>query len=152
MEQQCKECEETKDLSEFYSHPLWVNWVLSRCKECIKKWRRSERERKMARVNDNKRAKNPERKKYSISKTRSYRMKNPEKYKAHRLVTNFFKKNPEKKIKICTNCWWEWQIELHHEDYNKPYCVIPLCSLCHKWYHKWSIEINKQTEIELKPD
>ena len=60
----CKECLIEKDLYEFYKHPQWVLWTLPRCKECIKTWRKTERERKMARVNDSKISKKLNRKKY----------------------------------------------------------------------------------------
>lgn len=142
MEQNCKECKEPKDLSEFYKHPQWKNWVLWRCKECVKKWRRSEGERKMARILDKKRAKNPDRIKYSTENTKKYRAKNPEKRNAHKIVNNYFRYHKKDKPKKCSHCLGWWQIELHHEDYSKPREFIPLCSLCHKWKHKWKIKID----------
>lgn len=140
----CKECLELKRISDYYLYnwktPFW------RCKECVKRWRKSEKERKMARSYDKKRSKDPNRIAYVTSNTKRYRKENPEKWDAHKIVNNYFRTHKEEKPNTCSKCgfiWkWRWQIELHHEDYNKPREVIPLCSLCHKWYHKWVIEID----------
>jgi hypothetical protein len=145
MEQYCKECWELKSLSEFYNHYKWKNWVLSRCKDCIKKWRRSERERKIARIRDNKRSKTTKRIQYNTIKTKEYRLKNPLKYKAHSLISNYYKNND--RPNECSICNSNDNIELHHEDYNKPNEVIPLCSLCHSKYHKWEFIIDIKNTI-----
>lgn len=147
MKKHCKECKELKELSEYYSHPGTKDWTLARCKECVKRWRRSEKERKMARVNDNRRSKNPDRIKYVTENTRKYRANNPLKYKAHWIVNNYYRYHKDERPTECSVCWSGWQIELHHEDYNKPREIIPLCSLCHKWYHKWIIKIFKSATI-----
>lgn len=147
MEQHCKECRELKPLSEYYTHPQWRNWVLGRCKECIKKWRRSEKERKMARIIDKKRVR-PEG--YATKRCQINRKKFPEKYNATRIVNNYFRwKNKEKRPNKCVYCNYVWKIELHHFDYNKPNEVIPLCSLCHSWYHYWKIEIDLTKKINI---
>lgn len=51
---QCKECNEFKELNNtnWYKHNKWFMWVLWRCKECIKKWRKTDNELKMSRVRD----------------------------------------------------------------------------------------------------
>lgn len=151
MKQHCKECKELKELDEFYTHPQWKNWVLSRCKECIKRWRRSEKERSMARINDKKRSKNPERIKYVIKNTQKYRKNNPDKRNAHKLVNNYYRSHRDEQPKICSNCWSNKKIELHHEDYKKPDEIIPLCALCHKGYHYWKIKIDTTKIIKILP-
>jgi len=151
MKQHCKECKELKEISEYYKHPQGQNWVLSRCKECVKRWRRSEKERKMARVNDNKRSKTPHRLKQLTKQCKQYRKENPKKYKAHWLVNNYYRYHKDERPYQCSHCNGWWQIEMHHEDYNKPREIIPLCSLCHKGYHKWSIEIDKTKMITISP-
>lgn len=47
----CKECGEFKEVNieNWYRHSEGFLWVLWRCKECIKKWRKTEYERWMAR-------------------------------------------------------------------------------------------------------
>ena len=141
MKQVCKECLVLKDLCDFYKHKLWKNWVFWRCKDCVKKWRKWFKERAMARIVDKKRIR-PEW--YAYIKTREYREKNPKKYKAHQLVYNFLKKHRDEYVFKCSVCWVDKKIELHHNDYDKPNFVIPLCALHHKWYHHWknSIDIN----------
>ena len=138
MEQVCKECNITKDLVEYYKHPEGRNWVLWRCKECIKTGRKSERERVMARIVDKNRMR-PEW--YNYNRTVEYRESNPKKHKAHKIVSNYYRYHKEDKPTICSICNAEKNIELHHEDYNNPREVIPLCSLCHSHYHMWKISI-----------
>ena len=96
----------------------------------------------MARLIDNIRAKSPERIKYQTIKTKIYRLNNPLIYKSHTLVNNYYKRNKEEKPKQCSYCESINNIELHHEDYNKPNEVIPLCSMCHSHHHNWTIIIN----------
>lgn len=143
----CKECLLEKELSLFYKHPQWVLWTLPRCKECIKAWRKTERERKMARINDTKRNKKTKRILYKRIKSKRRKNNNPEKNKAHLLVYSYFKKSKIIRPNKCSNCFKLWNIELHHEDYNKPNEVIPLCVLCHKQYHSWIIDIIKDIII-----
>lgn len=143
MKQHCKECRELKELTEYYKHPEWLNGVLWRCKECIKRWRRSEEERKKARVNDIKRSKDIDRIKYTTQNTKRWRMENPKKRNAHKVVNNYYRYHRDEQPKECFNCNSKIAINMHHEDYDKPNEIIPLCNLCHKWYHFWKIEINK---------
>ena len=149
MKQYCKECKILKELSEYYKHPKWVNWVLWRCKDCIKKWRKSEEERKKARIYDNKRAKTPERLSQFKIQSKKYRKENPLKYKSHQIVNNYYRNHKEERPTKCTICLKNWYIQMHHEDYNKPKEIIPLCVLCHKWYHKWDIKINTSKTINI---
>lgn len=58
----------------------------------------------------------------------------------HCKVNNFLKSNwiSFDTCSICnrTNC----RIELHHEDYSKPYDVIVCCKRCHQDIHYWNIK------------
>jgi len=145
----CKECLKEKVLTDFYKHPQWVMWTLPRCKECIKKWRKSERERKMARINDLKRSKKPKRIKYQRERTIKYRQEHKNKYNAHKKVWNYLKNIKYKYNFECCICLTKNKIELHHEDYNKPNEIIPFCSLHHKWYHYWKNWIDLSKKIIL---
>ena len=131
----CKECEKEKILIDFYKHPQWFMWTLWRCKDCIREWRKTERERKMARVNDFNRSKTPERKKYQRERTVKYRKEQKQKYNAHKKVWSYLRYNKHKYSFECSICWNKEKIELHHEDYNKPNEVVPLCVTHHKGYH-----------------
>jgi len=143
----CKECGLSLILDNYYSHPLTRDWKMARCKECVKKWRRSEKERAMARIIDNKRSLIEKRIVYITQNTKAFRLKNPEKYKAHQLVNNYIRYNKDKKPNKCVNCNLEGRIELHHENYNLPNEVIPLCSLCHSRRHCWDFEIKDEWKI-----
>lgn len=145
----CKECGLSLILEDYYPHPLTRDWKMSRCKECIKKWRRSERERVMARIIDNNRPKTIWRVITATNTVKQFRLKNPEKYKAHKLVNNYIRYNKDKRPTICVKCNLEGKIEFHHEDYNFPNKVIPLCPLCHSRRHCWDFEIQKEWEIIL---
>ncbi len=142
----CKECFIDKLLSEYYAHPQWVLWTLPRCKECILKWRRSERERAMAKPINKKRSKKLDRMEYRKNGLIKYRKKYPEKYKAQRMVAKFLNKNPSYKQTRCSVTWLEWWIiHMHHYDYSKPNMVIPCNPQTHSDFHTWRIQ-------EIKPE
>lgn len=143
--QKCKECGIEKELSFFYSHPQWKNWVLWRCKECIKKWRKSERERIMARRWESENRVRPDW--YNLKRCQEYRKNNPLHYKAHMMVNNYYRN--KERPNLCRACWRKWKTELHHEDYHKPNKVYPLCSICHKRRHNNNLELNYLWEISL---
>jgi len=148
MKQICKECWEEKELTEFYSHPQWKNWVLWRCKECIKKGRKSSRERELARKWEKDNRIRP--KWYWTTMCKKFRQENPEKYNAHKLVQNYLRRNFDvNPYIICKNCWTEWKLHMHHIDYNKPNIVIPLCPLCHSNVHNNTIKIKDEWIITL---
>jgi hypothetical protein len=90
----------------------------------------------MARKNDIKRSKNPERIRYSTMQTKVFRINNPEKWEAHKLVNNFIRNNKEYKPSLCVNCSATNMLHYHHFDYSLPNKVIPCCPLCHKLFHK----------------
>lgn len=92
MFKNCKQCTESKPISDFYSHPLTKDKVMGRCKECIKLGRHSEKERVMARANDILRAKTPKRIASQKIITHRFRTENPIKWKAECIVANYVKK------------------------------------------------------------
>ena len=77
MYKTCKQCLQEKSLKDFYSHPKTKDGTVNRCKECIKLGRKTEKERKMARINDLKRTKNPERIQYMKTISKRFRTENP---------------------------------------------------------------------------
>jgi len=50
------------------------------------------------------------------------------------------KKNPDKYKKVCKICGSDKNIRFHHEDYNKPLDVIPLCAKHHGEIHNGGIK------------
>lgn len=92
MFKKCKECDEKKSITDFYSHPQTKDGTINRCKECVKKGRRSERERIMARAKDILRAKTPKRIAQNKKLSERFRKQNPLKWKAECIVNNYIKK------------------------------------------------------------
>ena len=146
----CNECNEEKDLEQFYSHPSTADKRLPKCKECVKKIRRSDHGREMARIQDNKRYSDPKRKEYKKKKLIEFRSKNPEKFKAQGMINNFFRANSEMRKKACSVCWKEWRIHYHHFDYSKPFDVIPCCPMCHSWFHNWKLQVEEKFIYSVK--
>lgn len=146
----CKECNIEKELSEFYTHPQGVLWTLPRCKSCITKGRKSERERAMARVSDKKRSSDIKRKEYCAKHLIDFRLRNPYKVKAQRLVWNYYKRNKSEKPTKCYVTWVEgWIIHLHHFDYEQPNKVIPCTPKIHSDFHHWRIEVKEEYILTL---
>lgn len=164
----CKECWEYKELwkENRYNHPEWFLWVLWRCKECIKKWRRSEREREMSRKSDQRRY-------YNENWKRKNRMKQwTKEYIKRDYVKERRKEQHERREKeiwyrkihlrtlrlikklwirplICPICKNERRIIAHHPDYSKRNEVVFCCDECHMKIHSWKIKKYK-IEILLK--
>lgn len=150
MLQKCKECWIEKDLTEYYKHPLWFNWVLWRCKECIKKWRKSEREKIMARDRDRDRYKYNSKRKEQLKKhSKKWKELNPEKRKAQVKVWNYLRNKNAIRPKECCICKSINRLHYHHEDYNFPNKVYSLCNICHINRHYGNIELNINDEIIL---
>ena len=38
---------------------------------------------------------------------------------------------------------------MHHEDYNYPNKVYPMCNICHANKHAWNLELDSSFEITL---
>jgi len=151
MEQNCKECNILKDINDFYKHPQWKNGVLWRCKECIKRWRKSKREKIMSRKRDtNRYHNNIKRNIFCRVQSKNWKIINPEKTKAQQSVNNYYRwiRKNEKPTSCCV-CGESWRIHMHHKDYNFSNKVYPLCPICHSNFHIWNIELNIKNEITL---
>lgn len=136
----CIKCNIEKDISNFYKRSS-VYWVELKCKVCVCEWRKSERERSMARVNDNKRSWTKERLDYLTANTRQFRINNPEKYKAHQLIRSWVRKNKDIVPQCSFISWEQWPLHFHHFDYTKPYHVVPCTPLEHSSIHSGKIAI-----------
>lgn len=146
----CKECWEFKELNldNWYNHSQWFMWVLWRCKECIKRWRHSERELIMARKRDiNRWRNNPHRHEY-ILKNNSIRRCNKWYWNIHLKVSRLMKRLWIERPKQCTICWCENVIYAHHPDYNNVYEVVFVCQPCHSKIHSWKIQCPKPVDLK----
>lgn len=162
----CKECWKFKELvkENRYKHPQWFMGVLWRCKECIKAWRKTERERIMSRKNDQKRYYEENGKRQKRLKeyakdyySRDYVKENKKKYmterrhkmwywKIHSKTEKFIRKKwirPDK----CNICWRNKKIIAHHPDYSKRNEVVFCCDSCHSKIHSWKIIEYNITDI-----
>jgi len=148
MIQKCKECNIEKELSWYYKHPEWLNWVLGRCKDCIKLGRKSEKEKIMARIRDKDRYyNNKKRRDYCFNRSSQWAKDNPIKRRAQSSVARYYSKH-ERPI-ICCHCSIVWPVDMHHEDHSLPNIVYPLCRMCHNNRHAGNIELLKIWELTL---
>ncbi len=142
-ELKCKECGEFKELNDknWYKHNQWFKWVLWRCKECIKKWRKTEKELIMSRKIDNNRYYNNNKRRNYLFKSANERRKRKWYWNIH-LKTNRAINNLWIRPNICRVCNKKHKrILAHHEDYNKRYEIVFCCPICHSKIHKWELDI-----------
>lgn len=138
----CKECWDFKEINNDnrYKHSAWFMGVLWRCKECIKKWRSSERERVMARKCDNNRYHNNTNRKKCIFESASRRRKERWLQWLHS-KTEYAIKKLWISISKCSICWKTHnRIVAHHPDYSKRYEIVFVCPICHSNIHLWKIQ------------
>lgn len=130
----CRQCGETKSLSEFYQHKEMADGHLNKCKECIKRnVRKHRRTAERPREYDLERSADPSRMRRISQSTRIWRERNPEKYKAHIALNNAIRKGTLKK-KPCSVCG-NRKSHGHHADYSKPLEVEWFCAMHHQQGH-----------------
>ena len=136
----CKECKEYKDTAiDFYKHNQWFLWVLWRCKECIKRWRKTEHELNMARKRDRDRYYNNEKRRKFIFTSALNRRKVKWYWTIHSR-TDYKIKELWIRPKFCPICNNGGRIIAHHEDYEKRNEIVFCCQICHDKIHKWKIK------------
>ena len=148
----CRRCASEKDLSEFYKHKQTFDGRLNICKECIKKYSRERRWRKIdeVRAYDRKRGKLKHRIDRNIKSTKRLRAENPERYRAQTWVSNAIRDGRILKPQSCCECGSGGQIEGHHHDYSLPQVVDWLCSSCHKTLHHSETEYGERLRSKYK--
>ena len=150
---QCKQCDQYKQLGKecWYKHNEWYLWVLWRCKECIKEWRKTDKELTMARKRDIDRYyNNPKRRDY-IYKSSRERRKEKWYEKIHSACYRRIKSlwiRPEH-CPICNSIGK--RIEAHHHNYMKPRCIIFCCKICHSKLDRWIIDYKQCDIIDIEP-
>lgn len=146
----CFKCRKIKELKEYYTHSRMKDGLLNKCKDCTKKdvkeniaskkeyYRAYERER----ANLPKRVKAREEylktrkgKEASRRGKAAWVKRNKDKRRAHSKVSTALRNGTLKK-EACKICGSSIRVEGHHEDYNKPLCVIWLCPKHHSELHK----------------
>lgn len=156
---ECSVCKEEKTFDNFHSHKSHDDGVSSACKKCVKE-RRSTEENKAKDAKyfqDNKEILTEVHQKYYadnreklIYNKKNYYEKNKEQYlqynyewirnnkkarNAQSLVQSIVRCYPFVKPNKCSICNNTEKIEGHHEDYDKPTCIIWLCKKCHAQLH-----------------
>lgn len=71
------------------------------------------------------------------SKIRKYKNKN--KVNVHKKISAYIIKHWIKINNKCSKCWFVWDVERHHIDYNKRNEIVILCNSCHSKANIWSI-------------
>jgi hypothetical protein len=144
----CRSCGELKDIDAYCKDSASPDKHRHVCRECAsisnKAYRRSHHyelhskrsERRRANPEENRRRK---RAGYSPEKRKEYDRKycaeNREKREAKNLVNNAILRGALVRPSRCEACHEQIKPEAHHENYEKPFDVIWLCSSCHKRRH-----------------
>ena len=124
MDKICRKCELTKPLSEFYRHKKMADGHLNFCKQCVCERVGIHREINIDRIREYDR--NRGRRK-SISPYPK-KQKNAAQKVGRAIEICVMSRKP---CVICGN----QKSEGHHQDYNKPYDVVWLCSQHHRRLH-----------------
>ena len=112
-------------------------------RERAKAWYYANKERAIARVGQYNKD-NPDKVK---AYNKKWKKENPEKRKAHRLVNNAIRDGKFVKPTACEDCGAEGvTLDMHHEDYSKPFEVDALCRQCHKDRHRYE-DVEDEAEI-----
>ena len=127
---QCKQCLETKSITDFYKHPETADGYLGICKECQKS-RSRKRDPRKKQAYEKIRSQDPKRMKAIAKTSKNWRRNNPEKALAHSRLWHAIKRGEVIRPDICEQCGKEGRIHAHHEDYSKPLEVKWLCVPCH---------------------
>lgn len=148
---QCKQCEEFKALTYYYTHPEWYMWVLWRCRDCIKWGRKTEAELEMARVRDRDRYhNNPKRNKW-VKQNSAKRRKEKWYWIIHWACARRIKLLWIRPT-VCPICEKEHnRIEAHHFDYSQPRKIIFACKICHCKLDMWKLDWQEYTIHNIEP-
>ena len=155
----CRECNETKPITEFHKHKDMADGHLNKCKTCVcarvRKHRKqnierireydrnrpnaAERSAKSVIANREKYHSDPDFRESVLSSKREWVSRNNLKRRAHVMTGNAIKYGHLKR-QPCDVCGEE-NSDAHHEDYRYPLKVRWLCRSCHMARHR---EINQE--------
>jgi len=128
----CKNCNKTKPLEEFYTHPTCVDGYRGKCKKCMNKDAHTYYRKNIDKMIDYevRRSKSTHTKEIRRRAGKKYRAKNIEKYKC-RMKYSYAVEAGLLKRESCKTCG-DPNTEGHHTDYSRPYDVIWLCPFHHR--------------------
>ena len=141
---QCRVCDETKPLSEFYKQDQWWH---RRCKSChnaagtarrranpdqtretYRRWREKNRDRGRAKS-----------KRYRDTHKEQIRLKRPSysstQKTAWATIQTAIRRGDLKRPDTCEVCGRQGAIDAHHPDYTEPLDIRWLCRICHGLEH-----------------
>lgn len=153
---QCKECNQFKEINKEnrYYHKEWYLWVLGRCRECVLKWRSSEREHIMSRKRDMDRYHNNPKRREDLGKWAKERTKRHEENGEQRGLLHDRTNRLIARLRIrpteCPICWNKWRIVAYHPELQTWWEIVFCCSICHSKIHRW--ELKKYKIIDLKKE
>lgn len=136
----CRQCGETKPLTEFYTHKKMADGHLNKCKDCVKGRVAKHREANIDRI----RAYDRERGfRGGPGHVAKYKAAHPERRAAQVAVSNAVRDG--RLIPLpCFVCGEK--AEAHHPDYDRPLDVVWLCPPHHKQAHALANKLMQQGE------
>ena len=162
----CTECNEEKDLKEFYKHKSMLDGYLNKCKVCVKTRVNNHRVANIEKIMeyDRNRPNSRERVKKNSERIERYKKEDPIKYKkAQEQKNKWAKENRNKnnaqqqarravfkgtikRLYKCERCEETENLQGHHPDYSKPLEVLWLCPKCHGAEHARLNEIKRKKD------
>jgi len=118
MTKRCSSCGMYKPRASFYRCRANINGRHSQCKECHRRYSRSESGKAAFKKS-----------------TTKYRKANPHRKKAWNTLNRGIERGIINRPNNCMICGSIKKLQAHHEDYDKPLEVAWLCVKCHKDTH-----------------
>lgn len=148
MEKNCKSCEQTKSIAEFYEHPRMADGHLNYCKDCVKSRvnkhrvtnidaiRQYDKDRSMLTNRVKARAEymqTPNGKEAHFRASSKYYVNHPDRKRVTNLLAKAVMRGKIQKLP----CWvcGSTKVHGHHPDYDQPLAVTWLCAIHHKQVH-----------------
>jgi len=128
----CRACLEEKCIGDFYKHKEMADGHLNICKDCTKDRVTKHRDANIERI----RAYDRGRPRRSHT-TKKYTERHPKKRAVHCRVSNAIRDGRMAKVNKCECCGKsDCRVVAHHDDYEQPFEVSWLCTVCHCAWHK----------------
>lgn len=137
----CSKCKRTLALGEFYKRKRSPDGHQAYCKECERShkaayspaYHKTPKGRQIKTRYQRRRRQTAKGREEAHRAKARYNAKNPEKIRAKTAIAHEVRAGrlPQVGTQACATCGDPAQ-EYHHENYERPLAVIPLCRLCHK--------------------
>lgn len=131
----CRDCGETKDLSQFFKHKQMLDGHLHSCKTCRSNYEKERRKNhpEISKQYENVRSKLPHRIELNTTVGKQYIKNNPERYIATNKVNNSLRDGKLQRLPCI--CCGNTKVVAHHVSYDLPLDVVWLCQKHHKETH-----------------